>query len=244
MYYVYKITLPQKEVYVGCTNNLRRRKDQHNGNVKKCKNRFADYVAHNYKDLIFSTKDLEIQAAFKDRNEALKFERQLTKSLIPYNLVLNDNYNVDCSRKGKNLGNTSKEYVLIDIENNSCEYVFNLRQYCINHSLDYKLIQRTVSKKSIAYNKYKVFYKQEWEDIENKDYYLSGEFYKDKLKEDKEIRVKKIQRRFKILTPSGEIIEIENLEKFSREHNLTSGTLSATYTKKNKTKGYQVIERM
>ena len=113
MYYVYVIELPNKEVYVGCTNNIIRRKDQHNENVRKRKNRFAQYVADNYPNLKLTKQDLNIIASFKERNEALKYEKKTTKSYIGKAVLLNDMYNIDYSRKGKNIGHTAKKYVLI-----------------------------------------------------------------------------------------------------------------------------------
>ena len=77
--------------------------------------------------------------------------------------------------------------------------------------------------------------------IKNKDYYITGEFYKNYLEKLKQNRKCK---KYLVKLPSGEIKEVINLDKFARENNLTSGTLHATYIKKKKTKGYQVIKRM
>lgn len=244
MYHVYKITLKNGEVYVGCTDNVRRRKDQHNENIRKQKSRLAIYISNNYPNKKLVTKDLEIQASFINRNEALKYEKSLTKSFINKVVLLNDNYNIDCSRKGKNLGNTSKEYVLIDISSNNCVEIFDLRQYCLQNNLPYKDIQKTINKNSISNGKYKVFYKQEWEDIEDKDYYLSGKFYKDKIYQNKNKLIARNSKKYLVETPTGEVIEVFNLDKFARENNLTSGTLHATYKKNKSTKGYKVIKRM
>lgn len=244
MYHVYIVTLPNNELYVGCTNNIARRKDQHNENIRKKRGKFASYISENYPGKFLGTIDLEIQASFQSRSDALKYEKSLTKSFISKAVVLNDNYNVDCSRKGKNIGNTAKEYVLIDIVDSTETYLCDLRQYCLRNGLEYSLIQRTVGKNCIAYSRYKAFYKQEWEDIEDKQYYISGKFYKDKLERLKTEKSQRSAKKYLVETPPGEIVEVFNLDKFAREHGLTSGTLHATYSKHKKTKGYQVIKRI
>lgn len=57
MYHVYIVTLPNNELYVGCTNNIARRKDQHNENIRKKRGRFASYISENYpgNSLVVST---------------------------------------------------------------------------------------------------------------------------------------------------------------------------------------------
>ncbi len=242
MYYVYKIELKNGEVYIGCTNNIKRRRNQHNENIRLKKSKLGKYISENYNNLILQNKDLQIQASFIDRKQALTYEKKLTVSYIgKCKYLLNDNYNIDCSRKGKNIGNTSKNYILIDIQEKKEIKIYDLRQYCINNNLDYKLIQRTVKGNKLSYNRYKVFYEYEWIDIKNKDYYITGEFYKNYLEKLKQNRKCK---KYLVKLPSGEIKEVINLDKFARENNLTSGTLHATYIKKKKTKGYQVIKRM
>ena len=117
MYYVYKIELKNGEVYIGCTNNIKRRRNQHNENIRLKKSKLGKYISENYNNLILQNKDLQIQASFIDRKQALTYEKKLTVSYIgKCKYLLNDNYNIDCSRKGKNIGNTSKNYILIDIQ--------------------------------------------------------------------------------------------------------------------------------
>lgn len=244
MYYIYIVTLKEKEVYIGCTNNISRRKDQHNENIKKKHGRFATYIADNYPNFSLKKEDFKIKAIFESRRDALVYEKKLTKSFIGKAKVLNDNYNIDCSRKNKNLGNTSKKYVFIDIMEHTSELVVDLRQFCIKKELDYKLIQRTVKGDLLSYKRYKVFYECDWEDLENKEYYLSGDFYEDKKKRKENDLIKRSSKKYIVKTPEGEEIEVLNLDKFAREHNLTSGTLHATYTKNKPTKGYQVIKRI
>lgn len=240
MYNVYVITLPKGEVYVGCTNDIINRKNQHNENARKRKNRFATYVADNYPNLKLIETDLKIIATFEDRNEALKFEKKTAKSYIGKTILLNDNYNIDCSRKGKNIGNTAKSYVLIDIENHSETIISNLRQYCIKNNLSYKDLQRTTNKIALYNSRYKCFYENEWLDIEDKEYYLSGKFYKEHLENSKNNAIIKMSKTYLVKTPMGELVKVTNLDKFAREHNLSAGTL---HSKGGKTNGYMVVKR-
>lgn len=244
MYYIYIVKLPKDEVYVGCTSNIRRRKDQHNENVRKLKGRFANYIKENYPNLILSQKDLNIIASFSNRNEALKYEKETAKKFIGKTILLNDNYNIDCSRKNKNLGKTSKSYVLIDIQCSTEIFITDLRQYCLKNNLDYKLVQRTVKGCKLSYQRYKVFYECDWLDITDKDYYLSGKFYKDHLDKIKQIQSQNYAKCYLVQTPVGEVIKVTNLDKYAKEHNLTPGTLHSTLSLGNSTKGYKVIKRI
>ncbi len=244
MYYIYIVTLPKGEVYVGCTSNIRRRKDQHNENVRKLKGRFANYINEKYSDLILKIEDLKIIASFDNRSEALKYEKETAKKFIGKTILLNDNYNIDCSRKNKNLGHTSKNYVLIDIQRGEEILINDLRQYCLKNNLDYKLIQRTVKGCKLSYQRYKVFYECDWLDIDNKYYYLSGKFYKDHLNKIQQAKSNNYSKRYLVETPTGKIIEVKNLDNYAKEHNLTAGTLHATLSKGKSTKGYKVIKRI
>ena len=244
MYYVYIIKLPKGEVYVGCTSNIRRRKDQHNENVRKSKGRFANYIKNNYTDLTLQVKDFDVIASFAERNEALKYEKKTAKSFIGKAVLLNDNYNIDCSRKNKNLGHTAKCYVLIDINNMTETHIKDLRQYCLAQGLNYQLIHRTVKGNKLAYQRYKVFYECDWLDIKDKKYYLSGQFYKDYVQSLQEKKSNAYSKQYLVQAPDGQIIKVKNLDKFAREHNLTAGTLHSTLTLNKKTKGYKVIKRI
>lgn len=244
MYHIYEIELKNGEKYVGCTNNIKRRTTQHNDNIKNKRNRFSKYISENYPNLKLKYTDLKVKASFENRKEALKYEKKLTISHIGKCVLLNDNYNIDCSRKGKNLGNTGKNYVLIDIENQTETIIYDLRQYCLNNNLDYKLIQRTVNGNKVAYFRYKVFYYNDWQDIEKKDYYLSGKFYSDHLEKIQENKSKNYAKQYLVKIPNGEIIKVTNLDKFAKENNLTIGTLHSTFKKNKPTKGFQVIKRL
>ena len=90
----------------------------------------------------------------------------------------------------------------------------------MNNNLDYKLIQRTVNGNKVAYFRYKVFYYNDWQDIEKKDYYLSGKFYSDHLEKVQENKSKNYAKQYLVKIPNGEIIKVTNLDKFAKENNL------------------------
>lgn len=237
MYYVYLITF-DNFFYVGCTNNLRRRKDQHNENARNKKSKLGIFLNEN--SIVLKTSDLRVLFNYDDRSKALRKERKLALDMDNqgHNL-LNDNYTHTCSRKGKNIGNTAKTYYVIDFIEHSEIKVNDLRQYCIKCNLDYKLMQRTAKGNHYYNNRYKVFHESDWENEVCKEKYLSGEFVKEAKQNQK-----RFVKEYVVLLPNREKEKVINLDKFAREHHLSSGTLHATYIKGKPTKGYQVIRRM
>jgi len=245
MYYVYEIRLKNKEVYVGCTNNLRRRKNQHNANIRNKKGKFGIYVNKTYPQFKLGLVDMVGVAIIENRDNALKYEKLVTTEYDKQgNKVLNDNYTKYCSRKGKNTGNTTKEYYVINIEKQTSEYIKNLRQYSLANGLSYKSLQDTLKKTHIYNGEYKVFYKEDWECIKNKSYFTSGLFIKEINKNNKTDLIKRNAKRYEITTPSGEIIVVQNLDKFARENNINSGNLHNSYKSGKKSKGYIVTRRI
>lgn len=245
MYHVYKITLENGEVYIGCTNNIRRRKDQHNGNIKNKNGKFANYVASNYPNLVLKKEDLKTTAMFDRRTHALKHERELTiKHDKDGYVVLNDNYTSDCSRKGKSIIGSFKKYVVIDIATNTEEYVENLRQYCLKNNFSYKSMQDTLNKTHVYSQRYKVFYYDDWYEKENKEYYLTGQFLEDILLNNEKSVIEKRSKTYRVKIPTGEVITVTNLDEFARENNINSGNLHASFSNGKKAKGYKVIERI
>lgn len=241
-YYIYKITVNDK-IYIGCTNNLRRRLNQHNSNAKKRNSKLGVYLDDNH--IILSSKDMTILHECNDRKIAFRIERRVTKEYEQRGFeILNDNYSVNCTRKGKTIGCSSKEYYLINYLNHTSTYVNNLRQYCISNDLNYKNIQHTIRGNKVCNDGYKVFEKEQWESIGNKDYFLSGEFIQDNQNNTINNLITRCSKQYKVRFPDGHIETIVNLDNFAREHNLTSGTLHATLSKNKPTKGYQVLERL
>lgn len=241
MYYVYRLDFDGC-CYVGCTNNLSRRKNQHNENARKCSSKLGRYLNQN--KIVISDSDMTVVGSFYNRPDALREEREMAFSLAKQGVpLLNDNYSPDCSRKGKNEGNTAKEYVVVDFVNHTAQCVCDLRRFCRVNGYGYKDLQRTVHRK-VHRNQFIAFYKEEWEALHDKEYFLSGAFVKareEKIEQDKIARTAKC---YDVMFPDGHIERVRNLDRFAREHNLTSGTLHATFNKKKATKGYQVIRRI
>ena len=245
MYYIYKIKLGNNEIYVGCTNNLRRRKDQHNENIRNRSSKFGDYVNRIYPNFQLELEDLVEVNRIKDRSQALQFEKQLTMQYEKDGFVmLNDNYTKNCSRKNKNLGNTSKEYYVIDIVSNTVEYVENLRQYSIKNNFAYKSLQDSIKKTHVYKGRYKAFHKSDWEAIENKSYYLSGKFLEDINKANKKKLINHNAKKYEVETPDGRLITVENLDQFARDKGINSGNLHNSYRSGKRCKGYIVIRRV
>lgn len=242
MYYVYRLQIDGFD-YVGCTNNIRRRKDQHNENARKRKSKLGRFLDE--RGITLTVKDMTVVEAFSDRHEALMAERDLAKRLeIDGAKLLNDNYSHDCTRKGKNLGNTAKDYVVVNYIDGTVTGVHDLRQYCIAHGWVYGLVQRTAHKG--VYCKYgcKVFFADEWEREPDKMRYISGAFIQENAENATLSRIEKTSKQYDVQFPDGHIETVKNLDKFAREHNLTSGTLHATFINKRPTKGFQVLRRI
>ena len=130
MYNVYMIFLRDfNAVYVGCTNNLRRRKDQHNGNARKKHGRFGNFLNEN--NIVLSESDFVILKKIKDRKEALKLERRTVISFNKTDMnVLNDNYSLNCSRNHdipKQILN-AEYWVVVDFINHTVEEVYTLKK--------------------------------------------------------------------------------------------------------------------
>lgn len=135
MYYVYKVEFPShNEVYIGCTNNIRRRKDQHNGNAANRKGFFGRFL--NQSCIKLTVDDFKVIEEFENRHDALVREREEVKSINGTGvLVLNDNYSDHCGRKGmKGEKNpSSKEYVVVDMQNKTYESVSNVHDWSDSH---------------------------------------------------------------------------------------------------------------
>lgn len=242
MFYVYKVEIGQY-VYVGCTNNLRRRKDQHNVNARLGKSKFGRFLSENA--IILHKEDMIVLFALDDRDEALKVEKRTAidceKSGM---LLLNDNYSKDCTRKGKNIGHTCKRYVIVDMCEHIATEISDLRQYGIKIGIDYRSLHSTING-GFCRNRYKVFTLERWESEKNKDLYLSGEIMKIKKEESLIEMIRKNEKKYIVLTPSNETIEVTNLDKFAREHNINAGNLHSSFNHPTRrASGYKVIKRI
>ena len=242
MYYVYKVEKGQN-VYVGCTNNIRRRKDQHNENARRGKSKFGRFLSENA--ITLHKEDMIVLFALDDRDEALKVEKRTAidceKSGM---LLLNDNYSENCTRKGKNLGHTCKRYVIVDMCEHTAIEISDLRQYGYKIGVDYRDLHYTI-KGGFCQKRYKVFTPERWESEKDKDLYLSGEIMKIKKEELSIEMVRRNEKRYIVLTPSNETIEVTNLDKFAREHNINAGNLHASFNHPTRRpNGYKVIKRI
>lgn len=242
MYKVYKLTFGER-VYIGCTNNIRRRKDQHNGNARTKRSKLGRFLSDN--GIRLDVDDFQILYESEDRSKALAYEKKSAIDAEKHGLLLlNDIYSSDCTRKGKNLGHTAKTFVIVDFIEHTVTTVTDLRQYCFKNGLDYKLLHRT-SKSGHEYkNRYCAFVAEVWEKEPDKQKYIDGSFVdeiKEKVNDDK---IKRMSKCYEVQFPDGHTEIVCNLCQFAREHNLTDGTLHATYTKRKPTKGYKVIRRI
>lgn len=242
MYYVYKVEL-MNHVYVGCTNNISHRATQHRSNAKIQKGNFGKFLYEN--SIILKTSDMVSVSSFENRKEALCYERSLTMDLEKSGCnILNDNYSKNCSRKGKNIGNTAQDYVVVDMVNHCYNIVKDLRQYSISQGIDYKLLHRTYKGNHFYNNRYKAFKLADWESLTNKDIYLSGKIIDIEKERRKRENQNRCSKTYLVEFPDKSIHEVTNLDEFARNHNLTSGTLHATILKGRPTKGYKVIKRI
>lgn len=247
MYYVYLLKFSDGKEYVGCTNNINQRRIQHNDkSFRKLNTPLGRYLIEN--NIYLNNEDFIILNEFVDRNKALRFERNIVIEKDSNGIfMLNDNYTSKCSRKGRNLYKTFKHYVVINIHDRLLEEVKDLRQYCINRGLNYKNIQSTSSRKShITKEGYKSFHIEKWNALsdDEKEYYLSGSFIKDIELSNKEKVSKRSSKSYIVRTPTGELENVRNLDKYACEHGLNPGNLHNSYRKQKPTCGYQVIERI
>lgn len=241
MYYVYSL-LFGKHLYIGCTNNIRRRKDQHNGNAKKRKGKLGRFLNDN--NIYLKREDFRILFSSDDRHEALMRERDIAKECDANGYeMLNDNYTNGCSRKGKSIGKTAKKFIVVNVIEHSFEEVVDLRQYAIAHGLNYKALHSTAKYDALYRGVYHVCHAKDW-DSRNQDEYLSGEHFRKKKAESMKAFAEKTSKTYEVEFPDGHVELIHNLDEFARNHGLTGGTLHATLSNGKRTKGYRAIRRI
>lgn len=243
MYYIYELDFEDGSKYIGCTNNITRRRAQHNANSKSRSSRLGVYL--NASDITLTDSDFIILESHTDRLIALQREREIAKDYAFHGTLLhNDNYSSNCTRAGVKTHDTSKAYVIIDFAEHTATHVVGLKPYCETMKLDYKLLQRTVKGDRICYNRYKAFFSEDWESVEDKDFYLSGRILQANAEKWMQNHVKAASKEYEVRFPDGHTEIIKNLDQFARDHNLTSGTLHATFKKNKPTKGFQVVRRI
>lgn len=244
MYFVYLLKFSDGSCYVGCTSNISRRCHQHNENARKKKSKLGNYLSSN--NIVLSVKDFEIIFSSESRPEALSFERRSAKSFASNDIkLLNDTYSKECTRIGKKNHDSSKEYVVVDMVDHTATLVHGLKPYCENTlGIDYKLIQRTVGGSKVSFGRYKAFFLDQWNAIEDKDFFLSGKILQANTDQWMKRHIKAASKEYEVKFPDGHTEIVKNLDQFARDHNLTPGTLHGTFKKNKPTKGYQVIRRI
>jgi len=249
MYYVYKISFPElNAVYIGCTNNLRRRKDQHNGNARRGKSYLGRFLADN--GISLSEDDLQVIGEYDVRQDALDYERSTALSYKDTDVhLLNDVYSNHSTRKGlKGIKNPStKEYVVIDIEEHVGHFVRDMHAWCDKHpGVSYKTLIGTAKQKPLMHcGRYIARHFDEWDSMPVSECIelLSGEWYRKRREESESKRVRKTSRTYLLETPNGYMF-VRNLDKFARENGINPGNLHASLSTGRYAQGYKVVEKL
>lgn len=243
MYNVYIITFQEHNaIYVGCTNNIRRRKDQHNQNAKNQHGKFGLFLHDN--EIVLKESDMVVIKRYHDRKQALQTERQMVLSFNKTDInVLNDNYSMNCSRKNKlsiQMSN-AEEWVIVDFVNHKTELAFPLRKYCEQNGFCYKGMHGSSVKTHAYRNQYKAFKSADWEALSDaeKDLFVSGVFLKQIAQKNLEKHIKKASKKYIVMFPDGHEEVVENLDKFAREHKINDGNLHASVKNGRAASGYK-----
>ena len=249
MYYVYKVKFERHNaVYIGCTNNVRRRKDQHNENARKKKSFFGRFLSSC--GIVLTETDFEVIAEFEDRASALRREKQETVALIGTGvLILNDVYSDHCSRKGmKGKDNPcSKTYVIVDMIEHSSETVDDMHAWCDAHNTAYKTMIGTAKRKPHVHKgRYIAREIEEWDSLSEmeKSDLVSGRWYAEHIEANRKSLIERQSKTYLVQTPDGDTIKVKNLDKFARENGINDGNLHASLAKGRSAAGYRVLERL
>ena len=250
MYYVYKVKFEKyNAVYIGCTNNVKRRTHQHNENARKEKSFFGRFLKSC--GIVLKFEDFEVIAEYEDRPSALKREKEETLALIGTGvLILNDNYSDHCSRKGMRGRENpcSKTYCIVNMETHTYEIVDEMHRWCDEHpEVVYATLMGTSKRKPYVHKKkYIIREIDEWNSLDEseKSDLISGRWYEKVLAARREAHVKRASKRYVVLTPEGNEIEVTNLDRFAREHGINDGNLHASLTTGRSAAGYRVLKRL
>ena len=250
MYYVYKVKFDNHNaVYVGCTNDIRRRKDQHNENARKRKGFFGRFL--NSCGIVLTESDFSVIAEFEDRHTALVREKQETVSLIGTGvLILNDNYSDHCSRKGLTgkSNPSSKTYVVIDTIEHNYEVVDDMHCWCNMHEgISYKTMIGTARRKPKMHKgRYIAREASEWDSLSDseKDDLVSGRWYAKSIDANLRNHIERMSKTYLLMTPDGSVVEVRNLDKFARDNGINCGNLHASLRNGRSAQGYKVLERL
>ena len=233
------------KIYVGCTNDITRRKDQHNENARKRKSKFGIFLNDN--QIKLTVDDFNVLHQVRDRLKGLKIERDTAVAFEKSGFdLLNDNYSKDCSRKGKWVANihSSFEWVLVDFQEKKATKLLSLRNYCNKNGLNYRGIHRTSRSGHHCENRYVAIRYEDWKVMSNKERqsYISGEYLKDVYSKVIENHIERQSKTYKVIFPDGREEIVKNLDKFAREHNINDGNLHNTVKIPTRTaSGYRAI---
>lgn len=249
MYYVYKISFPElNAVYIGCTNNLRHRKDQHNGNARHGKSYLGRFLADN--GIRLTEDDLQVIGEYEARQDALDYERSTALSYKDTDIhLLNDTYSNHSTRNGlRGIENPStKDYVVIDIEEHVGHYVRDMHAWCEKHpGVSYKTLMGTANGKPLMHHgRYIARRFGEWDSMAESECVelLSGEWYRKRREESESRRVAKASRTYLVKTPNG-FMFVRNLDKFARDKGINPGNLHSSFSTGRYAQGYKVVERL
>lgn len=248
MFYVYKVQFPElNAVYIGCTNNIRRRKNQHNENARSGKSYFGSFLAE--QGIKLSEEDMQVIAEYENRKDALNHEREATISLKGTGVhMLNDINSDHSTRKGlKGMSNPfAKEYVVIDVIEHKACVVRDMHGWCDKHpEVSYKTLVGTAKRKPLLHHgRYMVRHLDEWDamSIDECLDLLSGAWYEKQREANEANRIAKLSKTYLLKTPNG-FMFVRNLEKFARDHHINPGNLNASFTTGRSAQGYKVVER-
>lgn len=187
---------------------------------------------------------------FKDRGEALTFERSTVLSLNESGKrLLNNNYTDTCTRVGVSGAKnpTSKRYVFVDFGNKTAQLTGELRLLCEKNGLCYKSVIATAKGKEVSYkNRYLVRYESDWESFtdEEKKHIVNGDWVAERRKKQRQRLSNLYAKEYLVRTPTGDEIKVRNLDKFAESVGVNKGNLHASFSSPYTAGGYKVIQKL
>lgn len=249
MYYVYQIEFKElNATYIGCTNDIGRRRDQHNDNARNRKSRLGNFLLDN--NIRLEVSNMKIIGCFEDRKQALNLERETVLCLNNSGTkILNNNYSLNCTRVGlAGMKNPmAKQYIFIDTVKKTAIKVFGLKTVCESLGLPYKAISATSKGKITSYNnRFLVRHIEDWDKMSEKEKQdlICGTWIINRRLLGKSKLSEKLAKEYIVETPDGAFIRVKNLDKFAEQSGINSGNLHASRSNGRKASGYKVIQRL
>jgi len=249
MYYVYKVAFEKyNAVYIGCTNNVRRRKDQHNENARKGKSFFGRFLSSC--GIVLTETNFKVIAKFEDRPSALKREKQETVALIGTGILILNEINSDHylrkSLSGKD-NPCSKTYVVVDMIEHSFEIVDEMHAWCDKNDTAYKTMIGTAKRKPYVHKgRYIAREIDEWNSLSERERsdLISGKWYTEHIEANRRKHIERQSKTYIVQTPNGETVIVKNLDRFARDNGINDGNLHASLATGRSAAGYRVLERL